>query len=236
MTHDSPGAQSVARQLLLNLRLKDTATFSNYQGGAKKFLISQLSGSDDNLWFTYVWGEKGSGRSHLLQAACRKASDAGLRTAYFSFKTDDSIEAIDDLSGLDLVCLDDIDIMAGSKNWEEALFHLINEIKDRGHLLIVSSRQAPATLPIRLKDLQSRLMTALPVQTTKLGDEEKLGVLKRRAENRGFTLSEEAGRFILHRSHRDLGHLMNALDDLDEQSIRHQKKLTIPFIKKILQI
>lgn len=236
MMHKPIGAQSVAQQLLLNLRLKDTATFSNYEGDTKNVLVSRLSGADKKLWFTYIWGEKGSGKSHLLQAACRWANESDLQAAYFPLDSVESIEAIDNIAGFDLVCLDNIDMKVGSAEWDEALFHLFNEIGDRGHQLIISGLEVPARLVVGLKDLKSRLMTALPVQTARLDDDTKLRVLRNRAESRGFVLSEEVGRFIIRRSQRDLGNLMGALDDLDEQSVRHQQRLTIPFIKKVLKI
>lgn len=225
-----------ARQLLLGIRLRDSATFSNYLGKAKDILIRQLSATEDALWFTYVWGAAGTGRSHLLQAACRWAQLKGLRTACISLDGMETREILEDVADLDLICLDNLECIAGDPHWEEALLHLVNDIRDRGHLLIVSATQAPVKVAVQLKDLKSRLLAALPVETDRLGDDEKLEVLRMRAKARGFQLAADSGRFILQRSRRDLGHLMGALDDLDEQSLRHQKKLTIPFIKKVLHI
>lgn len=230
------GIEGKAKQLLLGIKLRDAATFSNYRGKAKEVLINQLSCTDDKLWFTYVWGAKGTGRSHLLQAACRFAQLRNMRTACFSLDTIGTTDALQNVAELDLVCLDNLESIAGSEEWEELLLHLINDLRDKGHRLIISNNTPPIKTSIKLPDLKSRLLAALPVETDNLNDDEKLEVLKMRADARGFQLTADSGRFILQRSSRELSHLINALDDLDEQSVRHQKKLTIPFIKTVLNI
>ena len=74
------------------------------------------------------------------------------------------------------------------------------------------------------------------IETDVLDDKEKVGMLMRRASNRGFTLNDEVARFILDRSPRDMHHLIELLGKLEMETLRQQRKLTIPFVKKTLQL
>jgi DnaA family protein len=57
-----------------------------------------------------------------------------------------------------------------------------------------------------------------------------------RAERRGMILNEDVGKFILTHCPRHMSTLFAALDALDKMSLAAQRKLTIPFVKEVLQI
>lgn len=217
------------RQLPLNIRLRDDATFANYVGEAARRL--HQAGN-----FVYVWGQPGSGRSHLLEAACHEAREAGHAPIYLSSLEKYEPGILADLEARALVCLDDIHAVAGDHDWELALFHLINGIRDNRNRLVVAASTRAANLPVKLEDLRSRLLSAVSVETDQLPDERKLTALQLRARNRGFDLSDEVGRFILGRTDRSMGNLIHMLQQLEEESLAHQKKLTIPFVKQALHL
>lgn len=220
---------SRARQLPLNIKLRDDATFANYVGQAAYRL--HKAGN-----FVYVWGLPGSGRSHLLEAACHEARESGRPVIYLSGLDKYEPEILTDLESRSLVCLDDIHSVAGDHQWELALFHLINGIKDNRNRLVVAAETRPASLPVKLEDLRSRLLSAVSVETDRLPDEQKLTALQLRARNRGFDLSDEVGRFILGRTDRSMANLIQMLQQLEEETLAHQKKLTIPFVKQALHL
>ncbi|MDH5736756.1 MAG: DnaA regulatory inactivator Hda [Gammaproteobacteria bacterium] len=250
---------SAPRQSLLPFRLREAATFDNYRvpdqragigatgsghparNDIREILKQQLRYEEASLWFTWVWGEQGAGRTHLLQAACRHAGDHGLRAAYVPLTELPSPDALDGLSGFNLLCLDDLDSVLGDAGWEQALFMLINEFRDSinaggRQALVVSARAAPGAQSVALMDLSTRLLTALPLACPRLGDEEKLALIRQKARGRGIELPDEAASYILHRLDRNPGHLLRALDKLDEASLMDQKRVTIPFIKQVLNL
>jgi DnaA regulatory inactivator Hda len=113
---------------------------------------------------------------------------------------------LDNLEQCELVCLDDLDAVAGNREWEEALFHLFNRLRDSGRRLLLAAATSPRELPMKLPDLHSRLTLALVFQLQSLSDEDKLRALQLRASRRGLHLSDEVGRFILTRGERSISH------------------------------
>jgi DnaA family protein len=215
----------VIKQLALDIRLRDDATFANYVGKANLAL-----NVEDN--WTYIWGKPGSGKSHLLQAICHAHKDA----IYLADLKMLSSEVLEDLSSISTICIDDIQDVLQDKQWEEALFHLLNAVKDQHKRLFVSADKPVQLLPFSLADLRSRLISATAIETDDLSDEQKLQVLTQRAHNRGFRLTDEVGRYILSRSSRDMRQLLSLLKQLEVETLRQGKRVTIPFVKQTLSL
>ncbi|MFP6849574.1 MAG: DnaA regulatory inactivator Hda [Pseudomonas sp.] len=228
-------------QLPLGVRLRDDATFANYYPGANAAALGYvecLCGADAG-WaesLIYLWGGEGVGRSHLLQAACLRFEQRGELAVYLPLAevAEHGPALLDNLEHCELVCLDDLDAVAGRREWEEALFHLFNRLRDSGRRLLLAANASPRELSIKLADLQSRLTLALVFQLQSLSDEDKLRALQLRASRRGLHLSDEVGRFILTRGERSMNALFELLERLDQASLQAQRKLTIPFLKETL--
>ena len=158
-----------------------------------------------------------------------------VRNATFdALLAEDAPELLDNLELCELVCLDDLDAVAGRSDWEEGLFHLFNRLRDSGRRLLLAGTMSPRELPIQLPDLKSRLTLALVFQLHELSDEDKLRALQLRASRRGLQMSDEVGRFILTRGERSMSALFELLERLDQASLQAQRKLTIPFLKETL--
>ena len=228
-------------QLPLGVRLRDDATFANYYPGANAAALGYVERlcEADAGWaesLIYLWGGEGVGRSHLLQAACLRFELRGEQVVYLPLGevVEYGPELLEGLEQSELVCLDDLDAVAGRADWEEALFHLFNRLRDAGKPLLLAATASPRELPIALPDLQSRLTLALVFQLHSLSDEDKLRALQLRASRRGLHLTEEVGRFILTRGERSMSALFELLERLDQASLQAQRKLTIPFLKETL--
>ena len=216
-------------QLTLNIRLRDDATFENFIGSA----AARIQGKER---LHYIWGPAGSGKSHLLQALCHQVNSENGDSIYLENLKLNSAEIVQSLESFSLVCLDNIDEILGDEEWELAMFHLMNSVKDGAARLIVSASVPAAKLICNLPDLASRLKAAVAVETGTPGDEEKLIMLKKRANNRGFELNDEVARFILGRAPRNMRHLIELLGRLEVETLKQQKMVTIPFVKKTLQL
>ena len=227
-------------QLTLGVSLKDEATFTNFYPGNNTQLVTALKnaalGQGEKI--LYIYGSGGQGCTHLLQACCHEAHQNQLSSVYIPLRKigDFSPAIFEGLESLPLVCVDDVQRIAGNPAWEEALFHAYNRIHDAGGRLIVTANVAPKLLGLTLPDVVSRLSWGMVFQLQPLSDTEKLQILIMRAERRGMTLSEEVGRFILNHCPRHMSTLFAALDALDKTSLAAQRKLTIPFVKTVLQI
>lgn len=231
---------SMINQLTLGVGLKDEATFANYYAGKNALLIEELKKSAQGIGerVIYFYGAGGQGGTHLLQASCHEADQHGLSAAYLPMTSliDYSPDVFEGLESRQLICIDDVHKIAGKPIWEEAFFHAYNRIHDMGSRLMVTAKMAPKSLGLTLPDVVSRLSFGIVFQLQSLMDDEKLQLLKMRAERRGMTLSEEVGKYILTHCPRHMSTLFAALDVLDNVSLAAQRKLTIPFVKTVLEI
>ncbi|MCK3655583.1 DnaA regulatory inactivator Hda [Pasteurellaceae bacterium Macca] len=235
-------------QLPLPIHQIDDDTFDNFYPENSLLLLDSLRQNFAEVQqpFFYIWGGKSSGKSHLLKAVnnhylLHHASASYIpldKSQYFS------PAVLDNAEQLDVVCLDDLQAVAGDPLWELAIFNLFNQIREqqslfnqgRKTLLLISADQPPNELAIQLPDLRSRLTWGEVYHLDDLNDEQKRTILQRNAYQKGIELSDEVANFLLKRLDRDLHVLMDKLTLLDKASLQAQRKLTLPFVKEILDL
>jgi DnaA-homolog protein len=225
----------LGRQLTLGLSLRDDATFSNFYSGNNQALVAHLQNFSHGGGepFIYLWGAPGTGRTHLLQASCHGAANA----IYLDL-TEPALqpEILLNIENLPLICIDNIESAAGQPPWEMALFNLYNSAREKQTRLLIAACAPPGQLPWRLADLESRFSGGLVLNLCPLADEEKLLAMQIWAKRRGLALTAEIGNFLLHHYSRQTGDLFIALEKLDQESMTAKRRLTIPFIKQILNL
>jgi len=225
-------------QLALGFRLRADATFGNFvvasdNAATLHALRGWLDQSDGGIFF--LFGAMGSGRSHLLQAACHSCHGSSvIYLPLADFSESDPSLILENLEQSQLLCFDDIDIVLNDRHWCEQIFHLCNRVFARGGKLLVSAATAPAQLDCRLEDLRSRLSWGGSFRVHALAEDDRRRVLQLRARERGFDLPDDVAAYILSRYSRDLGALLQLLDALDRQSLAQQKRITIPFVRQFI--
>lgn len=228
-----------ASQLVLGVKLRDDARFDNFHGDRNADAAARLKSACEQAGAVpviVICGDADTGKSHLLQAACHLAEQKGQSAVCVSIEELMPLgpESLSGLEGQSVICLDDLELIAGQEDWEEAVFHLYNRVNDHGNLMIVSLSELPGSLPFGLQDVVSRLRHGLTIQLGINRDDDRLRILMARAEQRGLVLGDDVAAFILKRAPRKLADLLAILDRLDENSLRAQRRLTIPFVKSVL--
>lgn len=228
-------------QLTLNISIQEDLTLKNFFWQNNEVLektLMQLLSTDETLAEKrfYLWATEGQGKSHLLQALSNEYLRQGKTSIYLPLKQikEYGPQTIEGIEELDLVCLDDIDAIAGCNDWEISLFNLYNNIRERNGCLIISGRTKPQQLGIQLLDLVSRLTWEYVFKINELGDDKKIILLQKRALERGLELPNSVGQYLLKRYSRNMRALIELLDKLDKASLAYKRKLTIPFVKEIL--
>lgn len=231
----------MSAQLPLNVRLRDSSSFDNFWSARNREAVASLKAATDALGdgggpreaVIYLWGEPGTGRTHLLEAACHAAHARGQSAAYVPLAEARTLAPalLEDREMTALVCLDDLDVIAGDAAWERAVFALTERLRAAHGTLVVGARRGPAQLGLSLPDLASRLAWGLVYQLHALSDEDKLDAVRLRAARRGLELSDEVARYMLQRHARDLHSLFGLLDRLDQASLAQQRRITIPFLR-----
>jgi len=224
-------------QLPLPLRLHSGASFRNFvdgqNGPARHWVELLVQGGGPEA--VYLWGPSGSGKTHLLEAAGRALAELGAQVAYLPLAGQDLLDPsmLIGLEGVEIVCIDDIDAVAGQRHWEESLFHLLNRLRHRGRRWIATGHGAPAALGLGLADLESRIAAALAARLAVLAEPERVEALQRRAAERGFRLPEPVTRFLLRRFPRDLHTLFAVLEELDQVSLQQRRRVSLPLVRSL---
>lgn len=218
-------------QLVLNIQLRHDATFDNFLVNQENnrlvaFLKEPTSAS-------LILGDEVSGLSHLLQAACHEAGKRHRHAMYLPLKSciHSGPEIFDGLESLDLLCIDDIHMLVGDAALEEALFYLFNRFAELSKPLVLSSHGMPF---VALKDLRSRLYACLHFHLKPLNDQDKQLFLQQEAKRRGFFLSDDIAAYLIRHYPRDMATQLNILQRLDIASLQEKHRITLPFVKDIL--
>ncbi len=220
------------KQLALGVRLRADAVFESFWPGLNgEVLAAMRTPSTAPLW---LWGASGSGKTHLLQAACAAAGEAA---AYIPLARPLALppEALAGFERTPLLCIDDVDAVAGDAAWERALFQLFNEAAELRTRLIFAAAAPPRQSDWSLEDWRSRAAACVVYQLRELDDDGRIEALRLRAAQRGLQLPYETSEYLLKRMPRDLRSLFEILDQLDEASLAAQRRLTIPFIRAALE-
>jgi len=224
-------------QLPLALRYPPDQRLESFIGapdGALAQLRAAATGGSRD--WVYLVGPAGSGKTHLALAVCAAAEQAGRGSAYLPLQAAagrlrDALEA---LEGRDVVALDGLDAIAGDRDDEVALFDFHNRARAAGVTLLYTATAAPDALGLVLPDLRSRLSQCGRIVLDALDDEGRGAVLRERAVRRGLALDEAAIDWLLTRTGRDLGGLVVLLDRLDRESLAAKRRITVPFLRKVL--
>jgi DnaA family protein len=225
------------RQLTLGVQLKERATFASFLTARNGELVAHLRqvAAATPAASTWIAGPHTAGKSHLLQAVCA-ATPMGKRAAYLPLESllPFGPAAIEGAEHLDVACFDDVQSVAGLADWEQKLFSMWQRAQERGSTLLFAARENPAQVAFGLADLKSRLASSTVFAVRELSDEEQLAALDLRARLRGFELPAETARYLQRRFPRDMRSLCEVLDTLDDAAFAAQRRITVPFIKEIV--
>ena len=229
-----------AAQLPLKLAVSRARRFTNFEvvpDNAELVDAVRRIATEQVPQRVLIAGDAGSGKSHLLEAASEAASAGGDAVAFVPMRDwrSQCVDAVRGLGRSGLVCIDDIDAVAGDRRWEEALLALVEASAPRGTRMLVSACAAPANIPFELADLRSRLSAATLYRLRELDDESRARALRRHASGRGIEIPDDVVGYVLARHRRDMPSLVALLDRLDYHSLSRQRRLTVPFVRGLIE-
>ena len=210
------------RQLILDLLPESPPTLDNFVAGGNAETLAAFSG-----WLAGIqtetsfclWGEAGSGRSHLLQASGFLLIDAAKDPALASAPANQQL-AVDNLEAL-------------NAEGQIALFNRFNHLKMDGGMLLTATNQPPAHLVVR-EDLRTRLGSGLIYRLQALSDGEKAAALAAQAKERALKLSPEAIDYLMRHAPRDMRTLASFIVALDHYTLEHKRAVTLPLLRELL--
>jgi DnaA family protein len=238
------------------MRLRERAVFDSFVPGANVALVAQLralalaaaataaaplsagAAAQAHALAGVYWlsGPHAVGKTHLLQASCALARAAGADAAYLPLAQLAGLgpEALEGWNAARVVALDDLEAIAGQRDWEQGLFRLYREVEERGALLLAAAAPPPLLLNFALPDLGSRFAAATLLPLRALDEAEQREALRLRAQLRGLELPQETALYLQRRFPRDLATLYELLEAIDAAALQAQRRLTVPFIRQVL--
>ena len=235
-TRDLTGRNlNTSPQLPLALRLRAESRLDAYVGSPDvlAWLAAMARGEGGVAVLT---GPKGSGKTHLAMAVVQEAESLGRGAIYLPVAQLKGrlAAALADMDGLDLVVLDDLDAVLGDREDEVALFHFHNRARAHEVAVLYTLSQGVAALPPGLPDLRSRLAQCTQLQLPRPDDALRAAVLQRKAQLRGLALDDAVVAYLLRRVERDMADLTALLDRIDRASLAEQRRVTVPFLRALL--
>jgi DnaA family protein len=225
------------KQMALDIGLHSAPTLESFFAGPNSAALEHL-----RLWTssqmpspvpTYLWGESGSGKSHLLRAVQSELTDSGMRVGWLDANQNDRLSFDESWTA---VLMDDVHLY-NLEQQQLAFNWFVNALAPKTGLarwVLAAGMLPPADLKLR-DDLRSRLGWGHVYALQVLSDTERAAVLRLEADARGLFLSDDVMSYMLSRFSRDLSSLMTLLDHLDQYALQTQRAITIPLIKSMLE-
>ena len=225
-------------QIPLQLEPRRDSRFEDFVSGPNDAVVEALKHMPAEPGSSiFLFGDEGSGKTHLLNALCYETRERQGRAFYLTLKRlpKDAIASLQGLEKLDLVCVDDLHVIAGDEAWEEALFHCFNRIREANGRLLVSSRKRLSALDLGLPDLASRLAWGLRLPLLPLADNDKLAVIILHSNALGWSLPEDVQQYLLKHHNRSMAALIQTVENLHQAALTNKRRITVPLAREVLK-
>ena len=225
------------RQLALQIQINERASLKNFfvsknNNKTIQILKNILLNSNNGVQFIDDLGS--NGKSYLLQAICNDFSNSNNSSIYIpmeeAINLDPSI--LEGVSELNLICIDDVDLINNRREWEIALFNLINECYEKECFLILSgSINKLKAIP----DLISRIKKMETLRLEAINDDELMKATQAISKNLNIEISDKNMNYLINNSKRDIKTVFRTLSQLEKESLERKKSIGLNLIKEVIQ-
>ena len=231
---------SQPKQLHLDIKLDESITLDNFISCSSTELVLKATNhfvSNHSSFKTlYLWGKDGVGKNYLLHATNKKCKENNLSSTFLSFSrnTFEDKAVLEGLEELDVIFIEGLERYPNDKDWEIALFNLVNAGMSKGVRMLFSSNQVAKDLSMQLSDLKSRLIAFPAFELPEITEKEKIEALDQSAQRKGLIFEEKVLTYILNHTSRSLEDLLKLMSDLDTFSLEKKRKVSISLVKDLL--
>ena len=225
------------RQLALQIQINERASLNNFFVSKnniktiqilKNILLSSNKGTQ-----VFIDDLGSNGKSYLLQALCNDFSNSNSSSIYIpiqkAIKLDPSI--LEGISQLNLICIDDVD-QINKREWEIALFNLINECYEKECFLLLAGRINKLEV---IPDLVSRIKKMETLRLEPINDDELFEATLAISKNLNIEISDKNMNYLINNSKRDIKTIFRILSQLEKESLERKKSIGLNLIKEVIQ-
>ncbi|MEK9793804.1 MAG: DnaA/Hda family protein [Gammaproteobacteria bacterium] len=221
----------IYNQIPIDFEFLKKKTFDNFIIGNNEKLFHELANVSNSNQIILIYGQKSSGKTHICNALLNQSNAFNL-----FINTGVNLDAINPSDSYNLLVIDDLDQLISTPIFEEKLFTILNnQILNKKPAVITSSRDI-SECSFTLKDLSSRLLSDKIFTINELSDSEKIEMMISLSSQRGLVIPEKSLNYIINNCNRDLFFLCAFIRSLDDVSLSAKKRITIPFIKKVIDL
>ena len=224
------------KQIALDIGVSVGPSLGNFHPGHNAAALAHLE-----LWMagrtrspvpTFLWGDNGSGKTHLLRAVADHIRNQGSRVGWMDKTT---VQPPEFNPEWEVLLLDDVQFFSAVQqhmafNW---FVNAATPGAARQPWVLAAGSLPPQDLPLR-EDLRTRLGWGHVFHLQLLDDDQRREVLLKHAQALGMHLGKDLLDYLLSRFSRDLGHLIHLLEQLDNYALQTQRPLTIPLLRAML--
>ena len=225
------------RQLALQIQINERASLNNFfvsKNNNKTIQILKDLLNSNNGAQIFIDDLGSYGKSYLLQAICNDFSNSNNSSIYIpmeeAINLDPSI--LEGVSELNLICIDDVDLINNRREWEIALFNLINECYEKECFLLLSgSINKLEAIP----DLVSRIKKMETLRLEAINDDELLEATQAISKNLNIEISDKNMNYLINNSKRDIKTIFRTLSQLERESLERKKSIGLNLIKEVIR-
>ena len=225
------------RQLALQIQINERASLNNFfvsKNNDKTIQILKDLLNSNNGAQIFIDDLGSNGKSYLLQAICNDFSNSNNSSIYIpmeeAINLDPSI--LEGVSELNLICIDDVDLINNRREWEIALFNLINECYEKECFLLLSgSINKLEAIP----DLVSRIKKMETLRLEAINDDELLEATQAISKNLNIEISDKNMNYLINNSKRDIKTIFRTLSQLERESLERKKSIGLNLIKEVIR-
>ena len=226
------------RQLALQIQINERASLDNFfisknNNKAIQILKNILERSNNGAQI-FIDDLGSNGKSYLLQAICNDFSNSNNSTIYVPMQEAINLEPsiLEGVNDLSLICLDDIDLINNQRDWELALFNLINECYEKDCFLLLSGSIDKLEV---IPDLISRIKKMEILRLKAIDDDELLRATQSISKNLNIEISDKNMNYLINNSRRDIKTVFGTLSQLEKESLERKKSIGLNLIKEVIQ-
>lgn len=188
---------------------------------------------DEKSSEVFIYGASGQGKTHILQGAVLKALEMDKNAVYIDCSESFPEHILDLVDQIDFISFDNVHLIS-SEN-QEVFFDLYNRARQTQIFILVSGDSLPSDLEV-MKDIKTRLSLAAVYKLEELNDELIMSVIDSQMSQRNLSVNSNVYEYLFKNYSRDLKLLLSTLNDLDKASLQSKKPISIPFVKKFLEL
>ena len=199
----------------------------------------------------FLYGGVGLGKTHLMHAIAWELSERGgaggkpVSVAYLSaekfmyrfiaaIRGHQTIQFKEQLRGVDVLMVDDLQFLIGKDNTQEEFFHTFNYLVDAGKQIVVSADKSPSDLTALDNRLRTRLGCGMVADLHSTTFELRISILESKTARVGVAVPPKVMEFLAHKITSNVRELEGALNRLVAHANLFGRAITLETAQEVL--